>query len=65
VASDAGVRHSLGLRQDGTIVAWGNDKYGQVSQTPDYGGFVAIAAGCWKSFALHEDGYIVGWGWER
>ena len=61
----AGARHSLALREDGTIVAWGWDMRGEVSETPADPGFVAISVGYTHSLALHRDGYIVAWGWDR
>ncbi len=45
----------------GSVVAWGNNEYGQVDP-PDGNDFIAIAAGGNCSFALKPDGSIVGWG---
>ncbi len=64
--------HSLGLRQDGTIVAWGNNESGQCD-VPDSGPFLMVAAGGFyglyfppyylgHSLALREDSSIVAWG---
>ncbi len=44
------------------IVGWGNDNYGQVSQTPTDTVYTAIAAGELHSLALRADGSIVIWG---
>ena len=33
----AGSFHSLALKADGSIVSWGRDNYGQVSDTPALG----------------------------
>jgi alpha-tubulin suppressor-like RCC1 family protein len=50
--------HSLGLKTDGSIVAWGN--IGPVpSPNTD---FTAIAAGGYHSLGLKTDGSIVAWG---
>lgn len=58
----AGGEHSLALRDDGTIVSWGGDTSGQVSDTPEGSLFTAISAGSGHSFALRNDGTIVSWG---
>jgi len=46
----------------GSIVAWGNDDYGQVSNTPTGTGFTAIASGANHGYALRADGSIAAWG---
>ena len=57
----AGGWHSLALKTDGSIVGWGDNKYGQA--TPPAGNdFVAISAGGKHSLALKTDGSIAGWG---
>jgi hypothetical protein len=70
VAVAGGYVHSLGLKADGSIVAWGAGEPGQ-SGYPHYGqcnvpepnsGFVAIAAGELHSLGLKSDGSIVAWG---
>ena len=57
----AGGYHSLALRQDGSLVAWGWNDYGQCD-VPAGNRFVAIAAGHFHSLALRTDGSIVAWG---
>jgi PKD repeat protein len=44
------------------IVSWGNDDFGQVSQTPAGTGYTAVAAGSAHSLALRADGSIASWG---
>ena len=64
VAADVGSIHALALRSDGTVVAWGNNSYGQLNVTPLPAGakYTGVAAGGYHSLALRDDGEIVGWG---
>ncbi|MEK7993664.1 MAG: RCC1 domain-containing protein, partial [Planctomycetota bacterium] len=41
----AGARHSLGLKQDGSIAAWGYNGYGQCTVPSPNGDFIAIEVG--------------------
>jgi uncharacterized protein (TIGR03437 family) len=52
VAIAAGTRHSIALKSDGTVVAWGDNQYGQARVPPDLAGAAAIAAGDDLSLAL-------------
>jgi hypothetical protein len=61
----AGGFHSLGLKQDGSIVAWGDNHYGECNVPEPNTGFKAIAAGFRHSLGLKQDGSIVGWGDNR
>jgi alpha-tubulin suppressor-like RCC1 family protein len=70
----AGARHSLALRRDGTVWAWGNNDRGQVGITPNplvphpvrgLTDVVAIRAGWNTSYALRRDGTLWAWGWGR
>ena len=60
VALAAGTGHSLGLKADNTVVAWGWNHSGSVPA--DLGGVVAIAAGSYHSLALKADGKVAAWG---
>ncbi len=58
----AGENHSLALRADGSVVAWGDNSYGQTDVPSAAKGAVAIAAGWRHSLALKSDGSVVAWG---
>jgi len=60
VAVAAGDAHGLALRSDGTIVAWGQNNYGQCTVPP--GIYAAIAAGADFSLAIRTGGRLVAWG---
>ncbi len=57
-----GGAHSLALRAGGTVVAWGDNSYGQTSVPGGLANVVAIAAGLYHSLALQSDGNVVFWG---
>ena len=55
--------HSLALRTDGSVVAWGSNGYGQTDvPLAAQSGVSAIAAGEASSVALKADGSVVTWG---
>jgi Regulator of chromosome condensation (RCC1) repeat len=62
VAIAAGTVHSLALKANGTVVAWGDDGDGQTDVPSDLTNVVAIAAGGFNSLALKADGTLVSWG---
>jgi alpha-tubulin suppressor-like RCC1 family protein len=74
VAISAGSSHSLAVKSDGTVWAWGSNYYGELgdgtindSSTPVqvYGlsGITAVAAGYDHSLALKSDGTVWAWGY--
>ncbi len=58
----AGDWHSLGLRANGRVLAWGGDFVGQCDVPPNLSNAVAIAAGGYHSAAIHDSGEVVVWG---
>ena len=62
VSIDAGYNHALALDENGYLTSWGEDTYGQVSNTPTESGFTKISAGHYNSLALKSNGTIVAWG---
>jgi Raf kinase inhibitor-like YbhB/YbcL family protein len=70
---DGGDEHSLALKSDGTVLAWGNNLYGQLGnestldqtfpvQVSSLTDVVSVASGNYHSIALKADGTVWGWG---
>ena len=63
VAVAGGLDHALALRDDGTVVGWGDDSgYGETVVPAGLTNVVAISAGWLFSMALRSDGTVVTWG---
>ena len=58
----AGGEHALALKKDGTVVAWGNNVYGQATVPEGLSDVKVVAAGNSHSVALTADSTIVTWG---
>jgi alpha-tubulin suppressor-like RCC1 family protein len=58
----AGWEHSLALKSDGTMVAWGRNQYGQTNVPAGLADVIAISAGSTHNLALKADGTVVAWG---
>jgi hypothetical protein len=58
----AGDYHSLGLKSNGSIIAWGDNFYGQCNVPEPNTNFIAIAAGLDHNIGLKNDGSIIAWG---
>lgn len=62
VAIAAGADHTLGLKVDGTVVAWGRNADGETDVPPGLADVVAVSAADAYSLALRRDGSLVLWG---
>ena len=65
VAISAGMYYVLGLRQDGTVLEWGDTNLNSLARTnppPEATNIVAIAAGYNHCLALRNDGTVLAWG---
>ena len=61
VAVAGGTFHSIGLKSDGTVMAWGASSAATVGP-PGLNNVVAIANGGDHNLALKKDGTVVAWG---
>src|SRR3712207_1303242 len=75
----AGQSHTLALKEDGTVWAWGDNFFGELGngingikadspepvRVKDLEGVRAIEGGGWFSLALKEDGTVWAWGYNQ
>ena len=59
----AGSEHTCGMRADGSVVCWGQDRAGQ--STPPSGTFISVSAGGFHSCGIRADGSVECWGDDR
>ena len=65
VAIASGGGHCLALKSDGTVIAFGNNDYGQTAVPAGLSNVIAIAAAPNNSLALKRDGTVAAWGDNR
>jgi alpha-tubulin suppressor-like RCC1 family protein len=58
----AGVLHSVVLKSDGTVSAFGTNDAGQTNVPAGLNNVVAVSAGGYHTLALKSDGTVVAWG---
>jgi hypothetical protein len=52
----------LAIEQDGRVVGWGSNDFGQATVPNGLSNVTAIAAGAFHGLALEQDGTVVAWG---
>lgn len=58
----AGRIHNLAVLNNGTVVGWGDNSFGQINIPPGLTNAIAVAGGYLHSVALRDDGTVVAWG---
>jgi len=58
----AGWKHSVVRKQDGGVIIWGDNQYGQTVIPAGLTGVTGIAAGNYHTLALKQDGTLQSWG---
>ncbi|MEZ5436528.1 MAG: hypothetical protein R3E67_08540 [Pseudomonadales bacterium] len=52
----------MALKNDGTVIGWGDNADGKVAPPAGLADVVAVSAGVDHSLALQGDGTVVSWG---
>ena len=60
--TDGGRTHSVAVKNDGTVVAWGDNSLGQTNVPLNLSDVIAVAAGGNHTLALKKNGEVVAWG---
>ena len=61
-AISSGANHVCALASDGSIMCWGDDDEGQVSDRPRSGRFTQVSSSGNHTCALRDDGAVICWG---
>ena len=62
IAISSGANHVCAIATGGSIMCWGSDDYGQVSERPTSGRFIEISSGDNHTCGLRDDGAVICWG---
>ena len=62
---DGGYHHSVGVKTDGTVVAWGNRDGDTCNVPAGLSGVMEVSAGFYHNLALKSDGTVRAWGDNR
>lgn len=65
IAIAGGAEHTLAVKQDGTVAAWGYNYDRQCMVPAGLRDVIAVAAGVRHSLALKSDGTVVAWGYPQ
>ncbi len=63
IAVTQGYTQNLGLKSDGSIVAWGANPYGEGAVPAGISNVIAIAAGSFHDVVLKSNGTVAAWGY--
>ena len=61
----AGFGNSMALRADGSVAAWGGNRFRESDVPSPNTDFIAVTGGTGHSLGLKSDGSVVAWGWNQ